>query len=154
MRQFTFDHSNIYVLVAGRNSKTAVESGRRMVVTGHISQMRHFYNACDVVVGTGRVALESLACGVPTIAVGSKRFMGLVTPSNLSRTLQYNFGDHASHNRPWSDTQLSHALLHVLENRESVQRQTSSLRTVLLGDFSVRHMAKMVIRVYQQAKGH
>ncbi len=50
----------------------------------------------SVVIGSGRVAMESLMMGKPTIAFGEAGYVGLVTEENLSEALDSNFGDIAS----------------------------------------------------------
>ncbi len=46
-----------------------------------------------VVIGSGRIAISSLALGVPTIAVGEACSIGLVTRENIEEALKSNFGD-------------------------------------------------------------
>jgi len=50
----------------------------------------------SVVIGSGRVAMESLMMGKPTIAFGEASYEGLVTDDNLNAILKSNFGDIAS----------------------------------------------------------
>ncbi len=47
----------------------------------------------SVVIGSGRVAIESLMMGKPTIAFGEAGYVGLVTEYNLQEALESNFGD-------------------------------------------------------------
>ncbi|HVP35859.1 MAG TPA: polysaccharide deacetylase family protein [Terriglobales bacterium] len=50
-------------------------------------------NKSKVVIGSGRIAISSIAMGVPTIAVGEACSIGLVTKENISQALKSNFGD-------------------------------------------------------------
>jgi len=73
------------------------ESGRRFIhVLGQQSQMREYYNAADIVVGTGRVALEAMACEKPVLAIGNHGYFGWVEPSNYDQAWLNYFGDHGS----------------------------------------------------------
>lgn len=47
----------------------------------------------DLICGSGRVAMESILCGIPTIAFGEAEYCGLVTMSNWPEMLKSNFGD-------------------------------------------------------------
>lgn len=47
----------------------------------------------DLVVGAGRVAMESLLCGRPTLAIGEAKSIGLVDESNIIQAMETNFGD-------------------------------------------------------------
>jgi Glycosyltransferase len=69
-------------------------------LVGSQMQMRDYYNVGDLVVGTGRVALEAMACGKPVLAIGNHGYFGLVTPSVYDEAWQYYFGDHNSKERP------------------------------------------------------
>lgn len=47
----------------------------------------------DLVIGAGRVAMESLLCGRPTLAIGEASAIGIVDESNLDLAMATNFGD-------------------------------------------------------------
>lgn len=57
------------------------------------SDPRPFYAMSDLIVGTGRVALEAMACERPVIAAGSRGFLGLIHPHDNTGWYYY-FGDH------------------------------------------------------------
>jgi glycosyltransferase involved in cell wall biosynthesis len=79
------------------------ESGSKFIhMAGKQSHMREYYNAADIVVGTGRVALEAMACGKPVLATGNHGYFGWVEPDNYEQAWTHYFGDHgsnASHSR-------------------------------------------------------
>ncbi len=47
----------------------------------------------DLVIGAGRVAMESLLCGRPTLAIGEAKSIGLVDEHNITQAMETNFGD-------------------------------------------------------------
>ncbi|WVN42053.1 polysaccharide deacetylase family protein [beta proteobacterium MWH-UniP1] len=47
----------------------------------------------DLVIGAGRVAVESLMVGTPVFAIGEAKSIGLVTKDNLELAMASNFGD-------------------------------------------------------------
>ena len=55
-----------------------------------------YYLASDVIVGSGRVALEGMACNKPVIATGNNGYFGLITESNFDELWKLYFGDHGS----------------------------------------------------------
>lgn len=79
------------------------EIGRKFIhLVGQQTQMHEFYNAADMVIGTGRVALEALASEKPVLAIGNNGFFGWVEPNNYEDAWSLYFGDHgsnASHSR-------------------------------------------------------
>ena len=57
------------------------------------SDLIPFLRAADVVIGAGRVVMESLLMLKPTIAFGESNYEGLVTPENYEAIRRTNFGD-------------------------------------------------------------
>ncbi|MCR9421168.1 polysaccharide deacetylase family protein [Vibrio sp. RM-69-4] len=47
----------------------------------------------DLVIGAGRVAMESLLCGRPTLAIGEASAIGIVDNDNIAAAMASNFGD-------------------------------------------------------------
>ena len=52
-----------------------------------------FYRKYDLVIGSGRVSMEALLTGVPCIAFGESKYVGLITLENFKQALNSNFGD-------------------------------------------------------------
>lgn len=61
---------------------------------GEVDNIHTFYTASDAVIGTGRIALEAIACRRPVIAVGCRGYVGIVSPHNHSQAWNTWFGDH------------------------------------------------------------
>lgn len=51
------------------------------------------YSEYDLVIGSGRVCMEALITGVPTIAFGEAIYVGRITVKNFHEALESNFGD-------------------------------------------------------------
>lgn len=52
----------------------------------------YWYNAADVVVGEGRVAIEAIACERPIVAIrNGEQFFGAVTAENIAEAIEVNF---------------------------------------------------------------
>lgn len=69
-------------------------------MVGNQMQIGDYYNLGDLVVGTGRVALEAMACGKPVLAIGNHGYFGLVEQPVYDEAWLYYFGDHNSKERP------------------------------------------------------
>ena len=52
-----------------------------------------FFQMADIVIGSGRVAIEALKCSRPVIAIGEKKYIGPVSADNMQTCLETNFGD-------------------------------------------------------------
>lgn len=61
-----------------------------------MNNILHAYYAADVIVGTGRVALEAMACAKPVVAAGVAGYCGVVKPQNIDKVIQCHFGDHGA----------------------------------------------------------
>lgn len=60
---------------------------------GYQKDVRPFIYNSDVVIGAGRVSIESILSGRPIIAIGEAMDEGLITLDNIQTALRSNFGD-------------------------------------------------------------
>ncbi|GAA3543908.1 polysaccharide deacetylase family protein [Zobellella aerophila] len=60
---------------------------------GYIQDVPGLMTRSDLVIGAGRVAMESILMGRPTFAIGEANAIGLVTAENLAAAMASNFGD-------------------------------------------------------------
>lgn len=60
---------------------------------GYVNDVPNKIKESDIVIGAGRVAVEGVLSGRPVIAVGEAKYIGCITPENLSEGLKSNFGD-------------------------------------------------------------
>lgn len=84
--------------------------------------LRDAYQECDVVIAPGRCALESMACAKPTIAIGSKVYVGLITHDNWMKGAYTNFGGVGAKMDDYVEGSIEKDLAAVLD---STQRRTS-----------------------------
>ena len=61
--------------------------------SGYSDNITSILATSDLVIGAGRVAMESLLCGRPTLAVGESESIGLVDQNNIQEAIRSNFGD-------------------------------------------------------------
>ena len=60
---------------------------------GYVEDVPAMLASADLVIGAGRVAMESLLCGRPTLAIGEAINIGPVTADNIQHAMATNFGD-------------------------------------------------------------
>ncbi|WP_104400994.1 polysaccharide deacetylase family protein [Vibrio penaeicida] len=87
---------NLYDIrvVSGSEPDERFDSFKEKVnFTGYTNNVPKMLKESDLVIGAGRVAMESLLCGRPTLAVGEAISIGLVTSDNLPHAMATNFGD-------------------------------------------------------------
>ncbi|MFN3454011.1 MAG: polysaccharide deacetylase family protein [Pseudobdellovibrio sp.] len=107
------------------------------------------YNQFNLIVGSGRVCMESLMSGVPTIAFGEASYLGLCTPTKLSDFLKSNFGDIAenSFGAPIFNPHLAS------DDIEAYYKLTVSalldLSQKAKTEFSVTAIAKKILKIYE-----
>ncbi len=66
--------------------------GDWITIKNFVSDINLWYNATDILIGEGRVAIEALACEKPVIAIrNSKSFIGLITNKNIAYACEVNF---------------------------------------------------------------
>ncbi|MGE5552917.1 MAG: glycosyltransferase family 4 protein [Betaproteobacteria bacterium] len=104
----------------------------------------------DVVVATGRAALEALAVGKPVVAAGRVGYLGLVTPDNWDRARATNFGDHGTLPKP-DHTELADLLYHVLAYRVTPDDLGLHLRQLVIEHYDIQRVTGELEAIYRSA---
>lgn len=155
------DYDNIHAIVIGDgDGRSILEreanmlnkcAGRTAIhVVGPKYNVLDYYQASDIVVGTGRVALEAMSCGRPVIAVGNDGYVGIV--NDESRAIQWRtyFGDHKSLKSP--------DLISIYEDMKYLMKNTDE--RIEIGKwsrewcsemFSINSIAKRILSIYRRA---
>lgn len=60
---------------------------------GYTPDIERVMAQSDLVIGAGRVAIETLLVGRPVYAIGEAKGIGLITPENVHEAMRSNFGD-------------------------------------------------------------
>lgn len=109
-----------------------------------------YYNACDCVVGTGRVAIEAIASSKPVIASGNHGYLGILNESNIKEAWKVYFGDHDS----WKTNNASFLYEDLITIYKSEDRLLSSCEYNLQWAkdvFSVENVTNDIINIYKNA---
>lgn len=65
-------------------------------LVGSKTNVIDYYMEADCIVGTGRVAIEAIACKKPVFAAGNNGYFGLLNCDNIENAWRVYFGDHKS----------------------------------------------------------
>ncbi|MDO5516016.1 MAG: glycosyltransferase [Clostridium sp.] len=99
------ENKNIYAVIIGSGIhefivkdayKNDVINKDKVFLLGTRFNMPAYYAESDIVIGTGRVALEAMSIGRPVISLGSNCEVNIVSSENIDVLVQSNFGDHFS----------------------------------------------------------
>ncbi|MFB5191255.1 glycosyltransferase [Alicyclobacillus fastidiosus] len=155
--------SNLHVMVVGDGNRyhelevfSRKLNARRRAEFVHLlgkrQDMSRCYAAANVVVGTGRVALEAMACAKPVIAIGEHGYFGLVQPENFASAWSMYFGDHASR----SLSTRSRLFRELSEVVQSGQLETigAASRKWVAESFSIEQTCTTLIDEYRKSLLH
>ena len=93
------------------------------------AELRDAYLDCDIIVAPGRSAIEGMASGKPVIAVGSKKYIGLIKSDNWQFGMYNNFGGTGLKFSDYELGSVEKDLDYLLNNRERIKT---------LGEFSYK----------------
>jgi glycosyltransferase involved in cell wall biosynthesis len=117
---------------------------------GERTDMLEFYSNSDCVVGTGRVALEAMACGKPLIASGNQGYFGLLTQNNFQKARKIYFADHKAMKD--NDAHILYEDLKYIYRNKSQVIQIGESSTEWSKDFfDIRRTTQEIIKVYESA---
>ncbi len=109
------------------------------------------YQEYDLVIGSGRVAIESLIAGVPTFSFGEAKYLGLVRLSNLDENYATNFGD--------MDSQSQSPRLYVEQLEHDIKAwlsfdlspEIAQISKKIQNDFNAEKINKVLYRLYESS---
>ena len=116
--------------------------GNKLVVLGHLDELRGFYNAMDVFVNTSQEeacsisVLESLACSCPVLGYASKSVDGQILPDGGEIVEQDNI------------EQLTAALGRWLANPEQLRQRRIGARKMAEENFDIRKLSEQLWTEY------
>lgn len=122
-------------------------------MVGPQDNMPDYYRMSDCVVGTGRVALEAMACGKPVLAAGNSGYLGWVSPGNYDIAWELYLGDHGSL-RAANRLILFEALRKGLSSKDSLMFLGSTGRDWITEKFNVETTVSATLDIYNEALRH
>ena len=116
-----------------------------LLLTGFRRDLPELLSLADVVVATGRSALEAMAVGKPVLACGKAGYLGPVTPQNWCQAQETNFADHGDLPAP-DHRQMASVLLSLL----SQASPTLELRDLVSTHYGLDLVLEKTEAVYAQ----
>lgn len=108
------------------------------------------YPKAEVVVGSGRVALEAMACGKPVVAIGESSAPGLLRSENFEEAFDSNFGDCGVWNLFEIENSLAQDLTLILKERKLREELSEWGRKIILERFDSTKIAVRIEQFYKE----
>jgi glycosyltransferase involved in cell wall biosynthesis len=119
-----------------------------MIVHGYMEDVGEIIKKSGLVFGVGRVAIETLACGVPVLSVNQKYFGGLVSEENYSFFRKNNF---VAYGKESPDTdKLVREVESFFRNIKHWQDEAALLQKKIDEDFNIIKITSSITEVYNE----
>lgn len=153
------NYDNIHIIVIGdgegkyivqRESEMLNNAlGRNVIhIVGAKTSVEQYYLESDIVVGTGRVALEAMSYGKPVIAVGNQGYVGIITPEDKQIQWEMYFGDHDALEKP-NISNLTESMKFLLDNPQKRIELGLRGREWCEEMFNIDKISKEIINIYK-----
>jgi peptidoglycan/xylan/chitin deacetylase (PgdA/CDA1 family)/glycosyltransferase involved in cell wall biosynthesis len=116
----------------------------RVSLSGFVGKVSDQIANSSVIIGSGRVAIESLMMGKPTIAFGEATYEGLVTTDTYQTVLRSNFGDIAE-SGSWDTSRLGQDITAGLQ----MGKIPEQLYTAVSNSFNLDRVSERIEYIYQ-----
>ena len=156
-----FKYDNIHAIIIGEGTgKQFVQKESDMVnkilgkefihVVGSKFNVDDYYLSSDIVIGTGRVALESMSYGKPVIAVGNSGYVGLVNDDKKDTQWDLYFGDHGCLTKT-NVFDLTNDLKFLIDNPEKRTEIGQWSKNWCAEMFNIEKVTQDVLNVYNES---
>jgi glycosyltransferase involved in cell wall biosynthesis len=115
----------------------------KIKVLGWQEGVEDFYRMSDLVLGSGRVALEALSCKIPVYSMWDG-FGGLITKENHDSVMMGNAF------RKLSDDELTKEIVNVLKNENELTRSAKESYDFVRKIYDLKKCTNQLVRLYEQ----
>jgi glycosyltransferase involved in cell wall biosynthesis len=122
-----------------------------VIILGYMPDVREVIRKSGLVLGVGRVAIETLACGVPVLSVNQKYFGGLVSRENYSFFQKNNFVAYGMESP--DENKLSREIQDYFSNIKHWQDEATYLQKQIDKDFNILKIASGISDLYRETIG-
>lgn len=148
----TNDYQNKYEIrvIGGKNieEKFKVFLNQNINFLGYVDDIQEKILESDVVIGAGRVAIESILNEIPIIAVGESEYIGLVDENNLAMAKESNFGDIGNSKIPKIDKEI---LISDIEKSFNILlEEKRKIKTLLSKEVSLKEIVDKIEKKYHE----
>lgn len=119
-----------------------------IVVKGFSNDVETVYRTSDLIIGSGRVAMEALACGSPVVSIGESNAIGIISEQTKDEALRTNFGD-LDKRQPIDIENSVSSIISGLESPEKISAEWG--RTFVEEHFDITTVAQQIAAVYTEA---
>ncbi|MEF1289225.1 polysaccharide deacetylase family protein [Vibrio sp. M260118] len=99
----------------------------------------------DLVIGAGRVAMESLLCGRPTLAIGEAQAIGLINESNIQQAMESNFGDIGPKDLDIDFTSIAQQVINGLQSKHCYKQIVETIKE----NYGLSKIVDQIEHIYQ-----
>jgi glycosyltransferase involved in cell wall biosynthesis len=119
-----------------------------VIIRGYMQDVSEIIKESGLVLGVGRVAIETLACGVPVLSVNQKYFGGLVSRENYSFFRKNNFVAYGLESP--DENKLTTELKDYFSNIMHWQEEASFLQKKIDEDFNIISVTTSIVDLYNE----
>ncbi len=112
---------------------------------GYTDDVPAMLGEADLVIGAGRVAMEALLCGRPTLAIGEATCIGIVDKNNVDSAMATNFGDIGPEDLDIDFTQIAALVEMGLSSSHCSQTTSDTIRK----NYNLTNIVDDIERIYQ-----
>ena len=123
-----------------------------IIVHGYMQDASEIIRKSGLVIGVGRVAIETLACGVPVLSVNHKYFGGLVSRTNYAFFRKNNFVAYGK--EPPDERKLLAEVEDYFSNINQWQEEAAFLQKKVDEDFNILKITKSITDLYSELIKH
>lgn len=113
---------------------------------GYIDDVPQKISESDLVIGAGRVAVESILSGKPTFAIGEANSIGLIRENKIHRALESNFGDIGRTEEV--SFNLSDFLKEIDDGLTMKENELQRIREKIISEFSFKNIVDRIETIY------
>ncbi|MFA6540713.1 MAG: glycosyltransferase [Bacteroidota bacterium] len=128
--------------------RTNAKAGKQFIIPkGFSFSVQDIYHTADVVVGSGRVAMEALASGARVVAVGESNYVGVLSQKTRTHAVETNFGDLDKR----QSIKTAAAAKDIIAVLASNDQPDGWGRKFIEEEFNIQNVAPALDRVYAEA---
>lgn len=112
-------------------------------------ELLKYYLKSDIVIAPGRCALEAMSCRKPVIAIGSKRYNGLIDQNNWMQGVYTNFGGLGEKIDGYVEGSIEKDLKLIIEE-ESIRKKLGDLGVFITSQFyDETEINRKIVKIYE-----
>lgn len=125
--------------------------GNRLHLLGYISNLHERFDDYRLIIGSGRIPIETLSRGILSYAIGEYSCEGLVTAENYEKLKESNFGDIGAQELelPIDYEKITHELNGILQQNPVTEDERRKLCEFVRSDFSIENTCSEVLDLYR-----